>query len=298
MNCVLRGVHTNSASLSIVSRSNHFVIDVCQLEASLCRVPALTVTGGKLHPYRLLVEVPRIQSVTSVIINIHRSKVDTKGRFFDSFNVKIKSCKLRFLRKMNLQRIFICWQFIKVVSMLSGVLFFNHTSSFVLFRLFGLTSVSMIIVYVLCFSTLLMFWCGFQRTVRARGSQERQRLLNELRSIEPSKIPFVIDRFVELDRAKDQKVRGATESTDSSEKLCVACLDAEACIQTLPCSHVVVCGWCAWQSLKIAYQQGLIHRCAVCRCEIQDFSGSLIRNLTSVNWKDVEKIVEEIRHLN
>ena len=178
----------------------------------------------------------------------------------------------------------------------SGLLLFNHTSSHLLFRYCGYSIISMIIVYILCFSSLLVFWCGFQRSLRARGTRERQQLLQELRSIDTEKIPFIIDRFLELDRAGSQKSNPANEvACYTADKRCAVCLDAEACIQTFPCEHVVVCGWCAWQSLKIAFIQQSPHRCVVCRTEIQDFSGSLIKDTMSLNWKDARKIIEEIR---
>lgn len=195
---------------------------------------------------------------------------------------------------MGLQSFVRFCQFLKVFSVFSGFLFFNHTSSLLLFRFFGYTSISMVIIYVLCFSTLLLFWCGFQRSLRARGTRERQMLLQELRDIETEKIPFIIDRFLELDRVRTHE---QTEIADhySADKQCVVCLDAEACIQTFPCEHVVVCGWCAWQSLKRAHLQQSRHCCVVCRTEIRDFSGCLIKGLVNVNWKDVRRIIEEIK---
>ncbi|XP_078351224.1 uncharacterized protein LOC144635966 [Oculina patagonica] len=187
-------------------------------------------------------------------------------------------------------------QFLKMFVTFSGLLLFNHTSSHLLFRFCGYSSISMIIVYILGFSSLLIFWCGFQRSLRARGTKERQQLLQELRSIDTDKIPLIIDRFIELDRAGTQKENSANEvARCNKDKRCAVCLDAEACIKTFPCEHVVVCGWCAWQSLKIAFIQQLPHRCVVCRTEIQDFSGSLIRDMVSLNWKDVRKIIEEIK---
>lgn len=187
-------------------------------------------------------------------------------------------------------------QFLKMFATFSGILLFNHTSSHLLFRFCGFSTVSMIIVYILCSSSLLVFWCGFQRSLRARGTRERRQLLQELRSIETEKIPLIIDRFIELDRSVTQKVNSSNGVTRyTADKRCVVCLDAEACIQTFPCEHVVVCGWCAWQSLKIAFIQQSPHRCVVCRTDIQDFSGSLIRHMVNLNWKDVRKIIDEIK---
>lgn len=187
-------------------------------------------------------------------------------------------------------------QFTKMFVTFSGVLLFNHTSSHLLLRFCGYSIVSMVLAYVLCFTSLVVFWCGFQRSLKASGTRERQQILQDLRSIETEKIPLIIDRFLELDRAGTQKVNHADKIADcTTDKRCVVCLDAEACIQTFPCEHVVVCGWCAWQSLKIAFMQQSPHRCVVCRTEIQDFSGCLIKDLVNLNWKDVKKIIEEIR---
>ena len=187
-------------------------------------------------------------------------------------------------------------QFMKMFVTFSGLLLFNHTSSHLLLRFFGYSIVSMVLVYVLCFTSLLVFWCGFQRSLKARGTRERQQILQDLRSIETEKIALIIDRFLELDKAGTKNVTHANKIADcTADKLCAVCLDAEACIQTFPCEHVVVCGWCAWQSLKIAFMQQSPHRCVVCRTEIQDFSGCLIKDLVNLNWKDVKKIIEEIR---
>ena len=186
--------------------------------------------------------------------------------------------------------------FLKAFSALSVLLIFTHTSSLLLFKVCGLSSISMIAVYIFCFSSLCIFWCGFQRSLRARGIRKRQQLLQELRFIETDKIPLIIDRFLELDRASTQKkICVRKDSSYDADKRCAVCLDSEACIQTFPCEHVVVCGWCAWQSLKIAFLQQSSHRCVVCRTEIEDFSGSLIKDLVNLNWKDVKKIVEEIK---
>ena len=194
---------------------------------------------------------------------------------------------------MQLQSLVRFCQFLKVFSVFSGLLFFNHTSSLLLFKFCGYSSVSIVIVYVLCFFTLGLFWCGFQQSLRTRETTERRRLLQELRSVDTEKIPFIIDRFLELDRVRTQD--GQVVESYTKDKQCVVCLDAEACIQTFPCGHVVVCGWCAWQSLKLAYLQQSQHRCVVCRAEIQDFSGCLIKGLVNVNWKDVRRIIEEIK---
>lgn len=194
---------------------------------------------------------------------------------------------------MELQSLVTFCQFLKVFSIFSAFLLFNHTSSFLLFRVCGYSCLSMMIVYILCFSSLWIFWCRFQRSLRARGTRERQRLLQELRSIDTEKIPFIIDRFLELERERSQKPKAVDHY--STDKQCIVCLDAEACIQTFPCEHVVVCGRCAWQSLKLAYLQPSLHRCVVCRAEIHDFSGSLIKGLVNVNWKDVRRIIDEIK---
>lgn len=192
------------------------------------------------------------------------------------------------------------WSFVKVFSAFSGLLGFNHISSILIFKLCGLSIISMIAVYILCFSSLVLFWCGFKRAQRDRGTRQQRHLLKELYSIEVEKIPMIIDRFLELYGGSP---RGEEEiyTKDSAscwvEKRCAVCLEAEACIQTLPCEHVVVCSWCAWQSLKLAFLQKSSHRCVVCRTEIEDFSRSLISasDLLNPSWKDVRKIVEDVK---
>ena len=117
--------------------------------------------------------------------------------------------------------------------------------------------------------------------------------MDELCSIETDKIPYIIDRFLELDRAGEDVKTGDENIAEGIR--CAVCLSAEASIQTLPCSHKVMCGWCAWQTLKLAFQQGNPHRCVLCRTEIDDFTGSLIKNLMNIKWKDVRKILKEIK---
>ena len=194
--------------------------------------------------------------------------------------------------KQSLTKFYQCF---KVFSLFSGLLIFNHTSSLLLFRLLGFSILSIVAVYALCISTLLLFWYRFKRWFEGRGTPvEWQKFLQELRSLDTEKIPFIIDRFLELDRVRTQ--RKAVVDGYSSDKQCVVCLDAEACIQTFPCEHVVVCGWCAWQSLKLAYLQRSRHRCVVCRSEIEDFSGCLIKGLVNINWKDARRILEEVKN--
>ena len=137
--------------------------------------------------------------------------------------------------------------FFKVFSILAGCLIFNHTSSSLLLKLLGFSSLSIVIVYTLCFSTLLLLWYRLERSFKARQTYEKQNLLRELRSLDAEKIPFIIDRFLTLDRIRSREM-GAVYPL---EKQCVVCLDAEARIQTFPCKHVVVCGWCAWQSSEV-----------------------------------------------
>ena len=118
--------------------------------------------------------------------------------------------------------------------------------------------------------------------------------------MEVEKIPFVIDRLLEIYRASphgEEKIYTKDSGSFMVEKRCAVCLEAEACIQTFPCEHVVVCSWCAWQSLKLAFLQRSPHRCVVCRTEIEDFGGSLIRarDVMNLSWKDVRKIVENVK---
>lgn len=181
--------------------------------------------------------------------------------------------------------------FFKVFTVLAGCLIFNYTSSSLLFRLLGLSSLSIVIVCLLCFSTVLLLWYRLERSFKARQTYEQQNLLQELRSLDPEKIPFIIDCFLELDRIRSREM-GAVYPL---EKQCVVCLDAEARIQTFPCEHVVVCGWCAWQSLKLSYLQRSNHRCVICRSDIEDFSGCLIKDLIHINWKDAKRIMEDVK---
>ncbi|EDO36738.1 predicted protein [Nematostella vectensis] len=117
--------------------------------------------------------------------------------------------------------------------------------------------------------------------------------MNALRTVETSKIPYVVDRFLELDRAGEMADERIAQLP--IDKRCAVCFSTEACITTLPCAHKVVCGWCAWQSLKISFEDGSPHRCVICRTEIEDFTGSLIKNLMHIKWKDVKKIINEIK---
>lgn len=116
-------------------------------------------------------------------------------------------------------------------------------------------------------------------------------LVNELKLIDIEKIPFVIERFLQLDKANVTK---EDDSICESER-CVVCLDDKAAIQTLPCRHRVICGQCAWSTLKMALQQPALHTCVLCRGEIQDFNGSLFKNLVNVKWQDVKNVLDETK---
>lgn len=150
---------------------------------------------------------------------------------------------------------------------------------------------------ILCLIFIGLFWHKCVKKTPKRPNVEREFLMNALLSVETSKIPYVVDRFLELDRAGETHEAGQEDTSCQIpvERRCVVCLHAEACIRTLPCDHRVVCGWCAWQSLKISFENGAPHRCVICRTEIEDFTGSLIKNLMNIKWKDVRKIVDEIK---
>jgi hypothetical protein len=179
------------------------------------------------------------------------------------------------------------------LSLLSFVLV-NNLMNYLILKYTGYTCVSTS-VFVIC-GVFLLYWYKYVRRTTTRTKADREFLMNALRSVETSKIPYVVDRFLELDRAgetsEEQDERISKIPLDSR---CVVCLNSEACIQTLPCSHTVTCGWCAWQSLKISFENGTPHRCVLCRTEIEDFTGSLIKNLMNIKWRDVRKIVDEIK---
>ncbi|XP_031565995.1 uncharacterized protein LOC116301124 [Actinia tenebrosa] len=173
----------------------------------------------------------------------------------------------------------------------------NNVMTLVLFSYLGCSFVPMAIVLVI-YGFLLLCWSKYSRKSKTTSETkpDRKFLMDALRSVETSKIPYVVDRFLELDKAgettEEQEERISRIPLDSC---CVVCLSSEACIRTLPCSHTVTCGWCAWQSLKISFENGTPHRCVICRTEIEDFTGSLIKNLMNIKWKDVRKIVDEIK---
>lgn len=182
------------------------------------------------------------------------------------------------------------------LSFLSLILF-NNLITLLLFNYLGCSFVSLAIV-LLTYGSLLLCWSKYTRKTKttSKPKLDREFLMDALRSVETSKIPYVVDRFLELDKAgetsEEQEERISRIPLD---KCCVVCLNSEACIRTLPCSHTVTCGWCAWQSLKISFENGTPHRCVICRTEIEDFTGSLIKNLMNIKWKDVRKIVDEIK---
>lgn len=181
----------------------------------------------------------------------------------------------------------------KVLVTFLCLLLANHLFSCLIFKLCGLSSVTTVCVYCASFLSLWIFWCHSFKSLKGDKKSERERLMDELCSIETEKIPYIIDRFLELDRAGEE-IKTQDENI-AEDNRCVVCLNAEASIQTLPCEHKVMCGWCAWQTLKLAFQQGSLHRCVLCRAEIDDFTGSLIKNLMNIKWRDVRKILNEIK---
>ena len=117
-------------------------------------------------------------------------------------------------------------------------------------------------------------------------------LVDELKMMEIEKIPFVIERFLQLDKASAGL---AKEDAICESERCVVCLDARAAIQTLPCRHRVVCRQCAWSTLKMALKETSSHTCVLCRGEIRDFNGSLFGNLVNVKWQDVQRVLDETK---
>ena len=119
-----------------------------------------------------------------------------------------------------------------------------------------------------------------------------ENLVNELKIIDTKKIPFVIERFLQLDRM----VAGLDDcETVCDSERCVVCLDEKAVIQTLPCQHRVMCGQCAWSVLKTALKQSTTHSCVVCRQEVRDFNGSLFKNLLNVKSENIRHILDETK---
>lgn len=117
-------------------------------------------------------------------------------------------------------------------------------------------------------------------------------LVDELKLMDIEKIPFVIERFLELDKTCGGFIE---EDTICDSERCVVCLDEKAVIQTLPCRHRVICGRCAWSTFKMALKQPTAHTCVVCRGEIRDFNGSLFKNLVNVKWQDVKNVLDETK---
>ena len=128
-------------------------------------------------------------------------------------------------------------------------------------------------------------------STNAKGhSWTQYSLVEELKNIDINKRSFVIERFVRMDRKRNER-----KSTICDSERCVVCLDEKAEIQTLPCRHRVICGLCAWETFKMALKKSDLHTCVVCRCQIRDYNGSLFRNLLNLTWQDVRTILDETK---
>ncbi|XP_032232901.2 mitochondrial E3 ubiquitin protein ligase 1 [Nematostella vectensis] len=184
-------------------------------------------------------------------------------------------------------------QIFRLVASFVSLVFLVHSTSFLILRYVGHNSVTIASVYIICFVSIWVFLSRIIKIIYKKRKTERESLMNALRTVETSKIPYVVDRFLELDRAGEMADERIAQLP--IDKRCAVCFSTEACITTLPCAHKVVCGWCAWQSLKISFEDGSPHRCVICRTEIEDFTGSLIKNLMHIKWKDVKKIINEIK---
>lgn len=118
-------------------------------------------------------------------------------------------------------------------------------------------------------------------------------LIDELENIDLNKRPFVIERFMEINR---EKAKRNLKNVCEWER-CVICLDEPAEIETLPCKHKVICRFCAWKTFKVAMQKSAIHLCVVCRSQIKDFNGSLFTNLTHLSRQDISAVLDETKAL-
>ena len=146
------------------------------------------------------------------------------------------------------------------------------------------------ILLLTCYILLAKFF--YEYISNAKGQWPLDGLFDELQSMEKDKRPLVIERFMQMDRKRNAG-RGNAYICESER--CVVCLDERAEIQTLPCRHRVICGLCAWGTIKMALQQSAVHTCVVCRRQIRDFNGSLFKNLVNVTWQDMRRILDETK---
>ena len=154
------------------------------------------------------------------------------------------------------------WSFVKVFSAFSGLLGFNHISSILIFKLCGLSIISMIAVYILCFSSLVLFWCGFKRAQRDRGTRQQRHLLKELYSIEVEKIPMIIDRFLKLYRGSprgEEEIYAKDSASCWVEKRCAVCL--KLVLKSMKAVHLMTLYWNEYISFAIVshycFRQGI-----------------------------------------
>ena len=162
----------------------------------------------------------------------------------------------------------------------------NFATSLLLLHVTGNVLYSLLLL--LCYILLAKFRNEYFS--RTKGQWTLHYLLEELKSIDVNRRSFVIERFVQMDRKK-----GVRQTDICEAERCVVCLDARAEIETLPCRHRVICGPCAWGTFKMALQNTASHTCVVCRTQIEDFNGSLFKNLVHVTWQDIGKILDETK---
>lgn len=164
----------------------------------------------------------------------------------------------------------------------------NYISSTLILHVTG--SLLYSILLLICFILIAKFRKGYFSS-NDKGHLTVDGLVYELKNIDINKRSFVIERFVRMDRKK-----AARKSSDLCEsERCVICLDERAEIETLPCKHRVICGHCAWETLKITLQKSTTHTCVVCRCQITDFNGSLFKNLVKLTAQDIRTILNETK---
>jgi hypothetical protein len=163
----------------------------------------------------------------------------------------------------------------------------NYVSSSLVLYITGnvLYSIVLLICYI-----LMAKYRNEYTSPSSKGHSTQESLVEELKNIDIHKRSFVIERFLQMDRKRGERCGNICES-----ERCVVCLDERAEIVTLPCSHKVICGVCAWVTFRTALQSSAVHTCVVCRSQIKDFRGSLFKNLVKLTWQDIRTILDETK---
>lgn len=174
----------------------------------------------------------------------------------------------------------------------------NYLSCLVTLNVLGdpLWCLVVLSIYILVSVFHNSLYC-FTTNGNAKGQLSVESLVAELKLVDIEKIPFVIERFLQLDKTRVGLKQEEEEICDSER--CVVCLDERAAIQTLPCRHRVICGQCAWSTFKMALMKPALHTytCVVCRGQIRDFNGSIFKNLMNLKWQDVKNVLDETKAL-